>query len=776
MSKAIFIVLAGICLVSAAQVSAQSTLEEVVVTAQKREESLMDVPLSITVFSGKSLEQDGISNLQDIGSQTPGLVFSAFSVGQPEISIRGISTKEDGASANDSTVVSIDDVYIAARTAQVFDIFDLERVEILRGPQGTLYGKNSIGGSINFVTLKPTQEKVVRIQQSFGNYERLDTGLLVSGGLHDDLAAKFSFSRRSHGGYLTNLLNGEDQGESETYAWRTQAVWTPRNDVEFIATLDGAIDHLGATNREPIGSSGPLHDCGCASDPMAVNAALGGAGDAFTTLAETEGYMERDVFGASLKASWDFSEKVSLVSITAYRQSDFDWREDSEGLPPSNVFINLAAGPAVFGPLLVGTPAADGFTFDVTNFATEETEQFTQEIRLLSTGDDRLSWLGGFFYSTEDIKRTESYNFPSLAIGPEGDYERSIQHNDTTSWAFYGQAQYDIMEQLTATLGLRYSSEDKEANVGAEILNGNPAAVLLAGAPFPDSNGDGIRDGLANAEVEFENFSWRIALDYALNDAVTLFTNIATGFKSGGFSGSPSTELVGTTPFNEEEAISYEFGIKSRLMDNRVMLNASGFIVDYDDLQVTRFFQPVGSAFGEFITENAGKAEISGLEIEVIALPAEGVEIGGSYAWLDAKFENFLGSPSIAGDGTIIDPGNFNGNRLRIAPENTASAYLFLEHGLSHGGMLSGKFKIRYQDDMFFDPDENPINVSDAYTIMDAWAAYTTPDERWEVKFWIKNIGDEEYVTHGFTQRGGRIAFGLFGEPRTFGGTVTFNY
>ena len=753
-------------------------LEEIMVTAQRREETLQDVPLSITVFSGEALEQDGISNLQDIGSQTPGLVFTAFSVGQPEISIRGVSTKEDGASANDSTVVSIDDVYIAARTAQVFDIFDLERVEILRGPQGTLYGKNSIGGSINFVTLKPSQEKIIRIQQTVGNHERFDTGLLASGPLSDNLAAKVSLSRRDHGGWLDNLHIGEEQGGIETYAWRTQAVWTPRPELEFTATIDGAFDDLGQSNREPIGSQGPLHDCNCAANPVAVNEALGGAGDAFNTLAETEGFTDREVFGASLKTSWDFSDWASIVSITAFRYSNFDWLEDSEGLPPTaHVDLRPAApgGPPRDVAILAG-PADSGFSFDVNDSAIEKAHQFTQELRLLSSADQQLRWLAGLFYSYEDIEREEMYNFTALGIGPDNDFQRSVQHNETNSYAAYGQVQYDVLEQLTATLGLRYSHEKKQAGIGADNLTSNPAAILLRGAPFPDTNGDGVRDGLARADASFDNLSWRVALDYSVNDDLTLFTNIATGYKSGGFAGSASTQEGATTPFKEEEATSYEFGIKSRWLGQRGVLNISGFFVDYEDLQVTRFFQPVGSAFGEFITENAGKAEISGVEVELAAVLTEIIEIGGNYAYLDASFEEFTGSPSIAADGTVTDPGTFNGSRLRIAPEHTASAYIKLSHSFSNGASLDGKFKIRYQDDMFFDPDNNPINVSPSHTLLDAWTAYTTPDNKWEIKLWVKNITDKEYVTHGFTQRGSRIAFGVFGEPRTYGGTVTYRF
>ncbi|MEO0973684.1 MAG: TonB-dependent receptor, partial [Pseudomonadota bacterium] len=230
---------------------------------------------------------------------------------------------------------------------------------------------------------------------------------------------------------------------------------------------------------------------------------------------------------------------------------------------------------------------------------------------------------------------------------------------------------------------------------------------------------------------------------------------------------------VATTPFDEESAISYEAGIKSTWFGNRLLVNGVGFFTDYEDLQVTRFFQPVDAAFGEFITENAGAAEIFGAELELVALLNDYIEVGGNYAYLDAEFTDFQGQPSIAADGTITDPGDFNGNTLRLAPEHTASVFLKFDYPLGNGSALSGKVKYRYQDDMFFDPDNNPINVSPAYSLVDVWAAYTTPNERFEVKAWVNNLTDEEYVTHGFTQRGSRIAFGLFGEPRSYGLTLT---
>ncbi len=265
----------GFCITN---VASAAQLEEVVVTAQKKEESLQDIPLAITAFSGDQIREDGVANLEDIGSRTPGLVFSAFSAGQPEIAIRGIGTKEDGAAASDSTVVSIDDVYIAARTAQVFDIFDLERVEVLRGPQGTLYGKNSIGGSINFVTARPSDTLTGRARVTVGDNGRFDYGAMVSGPLTDNLLGKLTFSQRNYDGHLHNVLDGSTRGSQDTLAWRGQLLWMINDNVNLLFSADGADDDNGDTNREPVGHAGDSVN-GDANDPIAVNEAFGGAGD-----------------------------------------------------------------------------------------------------------------------------------------------------------------------------------------------------------------------------------------------------------------------------------------------------------------------------------------------------------------------------------------------------------------------------------------------------------------------------------------------------------------
>lgn len=729
-------------------------IEEIVVTAQKRAQSLQDIPLAVTVFTGDVLREDDIVSLQDLGNRTPGLLFSAFSVGQPEITIRGVGSKEDGAAASDSTIVSIDDVYIAARTAQVFDIFDLERIEVLRGPQGTLYGKNSIGGSINFVTTTPDETTRIRLRQTFASYGRIDTGGLLSGQISDNVFGKFSFSRRSHDGYIRNILVDEQQGEINTFAYRAMLRLTPSDDLEIIFSFDSADDNIGASNREPVGSAGPLHDGPHASNPIAVNEALGGT-DPFDSLADIEGFTDREVRGYSIKINYDMGW-ATLTSISSFRESDFDWLEDSEGLPPSTVFSDLTGSSGNPGITLTAPPET-GFAFDVSDAAIEHTEQITQEFRLTSPGENRLTWVAGLFFSHEEIDRTETFFFPSLG-GPgleAPSLSESVQSNNSESFAVYGQGSYAVLDNVSVTGGVRFSYEKKNIGIGANVITG--LGLLLQDFPF------------TKASEDWDNVTGRLAVDWQALDDVLLYASFSTGFKSGGFTGSASTVERGTTPFSPEHARNYEIGVKSRLLERRVLFNATAFFNDLSDLQVTRFFQPFDGSFGEFITENAGSADVYGLEIEAVALITDNIEVGGNYAYLDAQFTSFTGTPSITGTG------DFTGNRLRLSPKHTASWYARLTWDLGYGQMAA-KVSYRYQSLAFLDPNNNAITTIPSYDIWDIRLAFTSPDGRWEVAGFVKNLGDEKYRTHVFSQRGSRIAFALFGEPRTGGVTITLNY
>ncbi len=432
----------------------------------------------------------------------------------------------------------------------------------------------------------------------------------------------------------------------------------------------------------------------------------------------------------------------------------------------------------------------------MTDSAIEDTEQLTQEFRLTSNGSDGLQWVVGAFYSLEDVERAETFCIPNCGEDVRAvNYARlpdrlivntSLQENESTSWAVYGQATYQFTDTLSLTGGLRYSYEEKDMKAAAVIDQGIAPVGVFLQENFAVSNDD-----------DWGNVSGKLALDWQATDAALVYASVGTGFKSGGFSGSASTENRADEPFDEETAITYEIGLKSMWFDDSLRLNVAAFFTDYEDLQVTRFFRPAdnpGNSFGEFVTNNAGEAEISGLEIEFTWRATENLELGGSYAYLDSEFTDF--TPNVAdlapGNGTLpcgpestavsADPADgcipdYSGKQLRQAPRTSANLYgkYIMELGDGHGN-LSAKLSYRYQDNSFYDPDNNDITRIPAYRIWDGRVAWNSADDKWEVAGWIKNIGDEEYRTHVYSQRGGTIAFATFGAPRTSGVTVTFNY
>lgn len=748
----------------------ETGLTEIVVTAQKRAESMQDVPIAISAFSGDTLEHANISSLEDVQGRAPGLVINSFSPGQPEIAIRGVGTKEDGAGASDSTLVMVDGVYFAARSATNIDIFDLERLEVLRGPQGTLFGKNAIAGVINYVTRKPTLgEFELKIRQTVGNFGTFDTGAGVNIPIGQDVAARLSFSRRSTDGYLTRVNVGtpavpigteddDDIGFANRFAWRAAVKWEPSDTLSVLFSLDGANDDFGTDNREPVGSAGPLHDCECASNPVAVNIAIGGAGKdgAYSYAGDTLGFSKRDVVGGMMQVDKDLGF-ASLTVLGAFRDSTFKNVLDSSGLPPAAV-VDLTGAHGNPGIGLTA-PASSGFTFDTIDIIFEDATQYTGEVRLTSLSSQRFKWVVGLFGSIEQIDRTEAVGFPALSgASLEPVLEASNMFFDSKSFGPYGQGSFAITDTLSITAGARFSYEKKEIAVRNDRLGSPDIALLLQ--PF----------ALTRGEDSWTNFSWRIGGEYRPTDDIMLFASVSTGFKSGGFTGTATTKEVATIAFDPEEATNYEVGAKLDLFDRRLRFNTAAFYLDYKDLQVTRFFQPVGSNFGQFITENAANAEIKGIEAELTVRPVEWLELGGTYAYLDAKYKDFFGTPDISGRS------DFSGNRLRQAPKQVWSAYAQVSHELSSGDVITGNINGRHQGTVQTNADNNPLDVIASYTLGDAWVSWRTSDRRWEVQAWVKNFTDKVYGTHTYTQRGNRMAFGTFGPPRTYGLTVSFEY
>lgn len=771
--------------------AAQNSIEEIIVTAQKREESLQAVPIAVTAISGATLREDSVAYLDDLADRVPNLVFSPYSNAQPEIAIRGIGTKEDGPAANDSVVVSVDGVYIAARSAQVFDLYDLERVEVLRGPQGTLYGKNSIGGTINFVTPKPTEEFEADVSVTVGDYGQFDIGGRISGKVSENFLSKISFSSRNLDGYFKNVVTGKDEGDLETFAIRSQSLWLPSDNVEVTLTADYSTEDNGNHARQPLGIAAVTDN----GNAQLVSRAFGDPNDdPFISTVDESGYFERDILGLSAVIDWSLGDMV-FTSITAYRDSEFDWLFDLNGVPGGPGGNSCGDGSEPCDP-------STGFSSDASNLVAEDATQLSQEFRLASSGSQNLEWIVGVFFSDEDIKRNEQVCFrncgldvafvPALAPPPGLIINQSIEENDATAFAVYGQTVWHVNDKWNLTTGLRYSYEEKEVEIfGARDLGIIEFGIVVSPTGSPTQ-------WTINDKSDWDNVSWRIVADYQFADDVMGYGSIATGFKSGGYTGTASTPERALTPFDEESATNYEIGLKSQWANNTVQLNISAFYTDYEDLQVTRFFRPVtnpANTIGEFATENAAEATITGAEIEFLWLFAEGWEFGGNYALLDTEFDDFtpttedLGIDS-TGDGFAdscgpgTNPGSivngqqgcipdFSGNELRQAPNN--SLYGYLRYGFdTSGGSWWAKASARYRDDSFFDPDNNDLAVIPSYTVVDATVGWASSNANWNVALWGKNLADEEYRSQIFSTGGGTRAFYNPGAPRTYGVTVRY--
>ena len=722
-----------------------ATMDVVMVTAQKKAESLQKVPIAITAYSADDLDEQGISDFQGLSERTPGLLIGAFTPAQPEISIRGVGTKEDGPGANDSTVVSVDDVYIASRIAQIIDIYDLERVEVLRGPQGTLYGRNSIAGSINFITQKPDEDFALKLEQTIGSYNQYDTRALVKGALNADagLYGKISYSHRVHDGFVDLFSDATTQiGELNgvnRHSVRGQIRYAPSDSgLDATLTLEGETDRDQGYNREPIGdiTADP------ARNSVAINTALGRT-DIFDSVA-TEGFLDRDVFGASLKVDYSLGD-ITLTSITAFREAEVQFGLDCCGL---NGLVYPRANY---------------------NYVDEEASQFTQEFKV-GGATDRLDWIVGVFYTDESDRRREGFGFGPIT-NPQGSFDEISASSAFTNtsdvdaaieaWALYGQGTYSLTDNLRATLGLRHSKEDKTIVASGGVTGGPPTGIIVG--PFAPTT----------ASDSWSSTDFRVALDYDLSDNVLVFGSIASGFKSGGFAGSPKTAAAATRSFDEETALNYEVGLKSTLFNNRMRLNVAGFFTDYENLQVTRFATtPTTPAFGEFLTENAAGAELKGLEIETLFLVADNLELSLNYAYLDAEFTDFSGVTPLA-DGTTPD---FTGNRLRQAPEHSisANAHYSWHDVFGDADKVSLNLSARYVDDVFYDPDNNPRAVVNSYAIGDLRLGYTSPSGKYKTDFWVNNVTNEEHFTHAFSLSGGQRAYGNVGKPRWYG--VTFTY
>jgi len=746
-----------------AQESTRASIEEVVVTAQRRAESMQSVPIAITAFSEDDLESRRIDSLKRLAHAAPGLSMGEFMPTQPQIFIRGIGSADDGPGADPSAAVFIDEVYVGRAAGWTANLFDLERIEVLRGPQGTLYGKNVVGGAINMITRKPDENFRAGINASMGNFDLKEFQGLLSGPISDTLFGKIAFTTKSRDGYMKSLhtqfpafypgddpdpLNrGSNQLTRNTDSVRANLRWLPSDAMEINFSADNAqLDEIAPAFKR----KGDL-----APDVILMQGLIENFDRRIhRNLHSNPARTYNETTGFSMRVDYDLSW-ATFTSLSAYRESD-------------TLNTGCCSTPTVRdAALLASSPTArPGMRFTVGqngNTQDESADQISQEFRLTSAGTGPLEWVGGLYYFEENALRTETYDFGQVATDGAGgffftvpqSFGKNAQDAKTESVAAFVQATWSATERLRFTAGTRWSRDEKTVN-----SRGEPGGLLVREAFDVD------------VTKTWDEVTPRFVVDYQFTDDLFGYLQAAKGFKSGGFQGTPQFRINAVTPFNPETAWVYEGGIRSDWFERRARANLSVFYTDYADLQVRQSLIPPGSFIVASIVQNAADAEVKGAELELTLLPLEGVTLVASYAYLDATYKNFFAPPGWT-TATGVDINQRKGNPLRNAPEHSVSFMSQYESALEGGARLTYMLDWRYQAISYQDPDASRVTAIPAHKLLDARIALLSADARWELSLWVENLLNEDYLAHAFPSAGGAVT--TPGAPRMGGLTLSWS-
>lgn len=707
---------------------------DIIVTAQRRAESVQKIPLAVSAVGGDALAARGISNLGAVSSSIPSLNVSE-QVGQARLTLRGIGVDNISTGAESSVAFNQDGVFYSRSGAALASFYDVNRVEVLRGPQGTLYGRNATGGSVNIITNRPTFDTTGGISISGGNYSTINADGFISGKLTNTLAVRLSGEVQNHSGYGTNLVTGTGIDSKHSQAVRGQLLFEPDKRLSILLAGDfyrsrdrsNTYHYLGAAGQDVSGN--PIAPTGLALGGFAPR-------DILDVASAVDPRNDTKYAGARLDINFKLTDDISLRSLSAYRYSDF-------------------AGVTDISPLAVqlATPLYDNETSD----------QYSQEFQFnWDTSNNKL--VAGLFYLNETIKGRIQSPFDGRVIGApagllQGFYAGGTLKTD--AFAAYTQDTYNLTSSFHVTLGLRYSVEKKQVADQGDFDLGRPFS--LDNLP---------RSPIHRDSRTFNSFTPKIGVDVDLGPRTLLYASFSKGFKAGTYNvGSMGPAL------NPEKVDAYEAGLKFTSADRVLRANIAGFYYDYTDLQV-------GKVQGQqLILENAATARIYGVEGEFTLEPIKRLQFELNASWLHARFRQYVTADQArpGGDGRTVDENgvpafNLSGNSLPQAPNytiNLAGQYSFDVPG----GSLTLRGESYWSDRVYFSPFNRDVVSQAPYNLQNAYLTFNAR-QHWRLSFYIRNIADKRIASAGqvATTLLGSPVIGFVKPPRTFGATFGYSF
>ncbi|MCA8900566.1 MAG: TonB-dependent receptor [Hyphomonas sp.] len=738
----------------------------VVVTAQRREESLLEVPLSVSAFSGDELLDAGVVTLDEVAKLSPNVTLEASRATNNTLSafIRGVGQQDPVVGFEAGVGIYIDDVYLNRPQGAMLDIFDVERVEILRGPQGTLYGRNTIGGAVKYVTRPLSDEFELKVHGAYGSYDQADVIVTTSIPVTDTFRVGGSVAMLTHAGYGDNLtLPGVENYNKDVLAGRLSA--------ELDVTSDFQLRVVGDWTKD---KSDPKQGHRLNTSYFTATPVLGDVYDTRSGLNVVE--QDYEGGGVSVVADWDLNDSFGLKYVFAYREDE----------STSPIDFDSLAGVDVDAPVIY------------------ENDQTSHELQLSYSGERLNGIFGAYLLDANSLNAFDvQLGLTGALISLPGLTAQTFGDVNTDTWSVYGDFTFDLTDRWAVSLGGRYTEDDRTGRVLRTTFIGG-FTDFFGGSGIPiavTSDFDG--------EASFDDFSPRVSLAYQANDNNNFYGTYSQGFKGGGFD--PRGQTTATPDFNQdnqitadeifefmlfepEEVDSYEIGWKTTAFDGRLVSSLAAFYMDYKDVQVPGSAgvdtnnDGVNDDFTGIVT-NAGAATIKGVEWEGTTVLGEEIAVAGdifSFAWslgyLDGKYDEFI-------DATGQDVANQR--VIQNTPEWTSSGMFNYERPMSiggHGGTFTANSVLSYRGDSSQFEVPGAIDQS-AYMLWDAGVRWQTENERWAVSLTAKNLTDERYIVAGYnflsppddpmgasTLGLEGILTGFYGPPRTVTLGVDFKY
>jgi iron complex outermembrane recepter protein len=720
--------------VETVEASAQTEVDSLVVTAQKREERLLDVGVNVSALPTQVLEDRRVNQITDLLGLVPNIDIKEQVPGaMPVVTIRGVGLDDFSATNNPTAGIYVDEVFLASTAMMSSELFDLERVEVLKGPQGTLYGRNTTAGALNIITAKPRHHFEAAAKAGYGNYDTFEAEGMINLPIGETAAFRASgrLVRQGEGYWTSRLLPGETIGERDILTGRLQLAFEPTDRTYVNLKLEGLRSRSEMGQNEFFGVVNPLTGGPCAPflagqvDNSQCTNFFGYSdvdGDPFTGDWPRDAFYDIDAWDATATLGADLGWG-KLTSITGYRVSDRAFDTDVDANPARQLdFIQ-----------------------------TDRIEQFSQEVRL-NGSRGAMDWIAGAFYSHDEVTvftPGDHRDFFVTQTLVEADQE-------TDAAAVFLHADWRLSERLKLITGVRYTEEERSYVGGTRDLNPLGFSALCGGCALP------YQLTFTDTSIEDENVTWKIGLDFKPTDQSLIYASISKGVKSGGFFSGITTDNAQLAPFAPEELIAYEVGAKAELFERRVLVTGSAFYYDYSDVQtfiIAQGIVPVQKL------DNVDEATVKGLDLDVLWLPTRGLTVRAGLGLLDTELGAFstLAGPIPAG------------NRLPNAPDVsfTGSVKYAWTVGTLEASVQAGA---AFTDKVFKDASNDPVIAADSHWLYDARATLRPSEGPWELAVWGKNLSDEQYVVQGLNLSSLGMGNRGFNAPRTYGVSLTMKW